>query len=77
MFYFQRSVTMSELNFLAFCITAIALTAISQDKDKVAEKALSTLSHTIRDFASVLEKILVNLKSRKRSNKSETPEEKR
>jgi hypothetical protein len=66
---------MSELSFLTFCITAIALTAISQDKDKVAEKALSTLSHTVGDFASVLEKILVNLKSRKLSYKSESPDQ--
>jgi hypothetical protein len=52
---------MSELSFFAFCITVIALTAISQNKDKVAEKALSALTHTVGDFATVLEKILVNL----------------
>lgn len=62
---------MSELNFLAFCITVIALTAISQDKDKVAEKALAALSHTVGDFATVLEKVLVSLKNKKLSNKGE------
>lgn len=63
---------MSELSFLAFCLTVIALTAMSQGKDKVAEKALSALSHTVGDFAAVLEKLLANFKkSRKPSHKSE------
>jgi hypothetical protein len=63
---------MSELTFFAFCITVIALTAIAKDKDKVAEKALSALTHTVGDFATVLEKILVNLKSKKVSNNGES-----
>jgi hypothetical protein len=62
---------MSELSFLAFCLTVIALTAMSQGKDKVAEKALSALSHVIGDFAAVLEKLMAGFKSRKPSNKSE------
>lgn len=62
---------MSELSFFAFCLTVIALTAISQDKDKVAEKALSALSHTVGDFATVLEKLLASLKSRKPSRRNE------
>jgi hypothetical protein len=47
---------MSELNFLVFCITVIALTAIVYGKDKVAEKALSALSRTAGGFISALEK---------------------
>ena len=47
---------MSELNFLAFCITVIALTAIVYGKDKVAEKALSVLSRTATDLILTLEK---------------------
>lgn len=63
---------MSELSFFAFCITVIALTAIAQGKDKVAEKALSVLSHTVGDFATVLEK-MINLKNRKLSDKGINP----
>lgn len=62
---------MSELSFLAFCLTVIALTAMSQSKDKVAEKALSALSHTVGDFAAVLEKLMASFRSRKPSKKSE------
>ena len=62
MFYFLWSVTMSELSFFAFCLTVIAITAISSDKDKIAEKALSALTHTVGDFAEVLGKIIGHLK---------------
>lgn len=62
---------MSETIFFAFCITVIALTAIARDRDKVAEKALSVLSHTVGDVATVLEKIMGNLKNKSLSNKSE------
>jgi hypothetical protein len=61
---------MSEVNFFAFCITVIALTAISRDKDKVAEKALSVLSHTVGNVSTVLEKVMGSLKNKKLSNKS-------
>jgi len=61
---------MSELSFLAFCLTVIALTAMSQGKDKVAEKALSALSHTLGDFATILEKLMTSFVSRRASQKS-------
>jgi len=64
---------MTDLSFLAFCITVIALTAISQGKDKVTEKALSALNHTVEDFASILEKILVSFISRKLLRSSKNP----
>lgn len=66
---------MSELNFFAFCITVIALTAIAQNKDKVAEKALSALTHTVGDFVIILEKVLVNFKNKKPSTKGKVPNE--
>ena len=53
---------MSELSFFAFCITVIAITAISSDKDKIAEKALSTLSHATGDIATLLGKIIGHIK---------------
>ena len=56
---------MSELNFLAFCITVIAITAIVYGKDKVAEKALSALTHTAADFISALERWIRQGKNQK------------
>ena len=56
---------MSELNFLAFCITVIAITAIVYGKDKVAEKALSALSNTAADLISALERWFSQRKNRK------------
>lgn len=47
---------MSELNFLAFCITVIAITAIGYRKDEVAEKALSALTRTATELISTLER---------------------
>jgi hypothetical protein len=63
---------MSELSFFAFCITVITLTAISYGKDKVAEKALSALTHSVGDFATILEKIMGHLRSRNISSKGAT-----
>jgi len=61
---------MSELNFFAFCITVIALAAISHDKDKIAEKALSILTHSVGDFAALLKKIIGHIKIKDNSDKS-------
>ena len=41
---------MLELNFLAFCLTIIVITAIVYGKDEVAIKALSALSETTQNF---------------------------
>lgn len=48
---------MLELNFLAFCITVIALTAIVHGKDDVAAKALSILSDVSKGFMSAFGKL--------------------
>lgn len=48
---------MLELNFLAFCITVIALTAIVFGKDDIANKALSTMSETTKGFLTTLGRI--------------------
>ena len=60
---------MSELNFFAFCITVIALTAISYGKDKIAEKALSALGRIAGDFSSAIDKIVNHPKTKKHSKK--------
>lgn len=44
----------TELCFLAFCITIVALTAISHDKSKVAEKALPILNRAMEIFYTIL-----------------------
>jgi hypothetical protein len=48
---------MIELNFLAFCITVIALLAIVYSKDKVTEKALSLLGNLSRGVISTYDKV--------------------
>ena len=59
---------MSEVNFLAFCITVIAITAIAYGKDKLAEKALSTLSQTAVNLLSVIGKVFCQTKHLDNSN---------
>lgn len=56
---------MSEQSFLAFCITVIAITAIVYGKDRVAEKALSALSHTTTDILSALVRWVMQHKNQK------------
>jgi hypothetical protein len=63
---------MSELSFFAFCITVIAITAISSDRDKIAEKALSALNHAAGDFATLLGKIIGHIKISYSMDKGET-----
>ncbi len=41
---------MIELNFLAFCVTVIALTAIAFGKDDIAGKALDSLNKVNQDI---------------------------
>ena len=48
---------MLELNFLAFCLTIITVTAIVFGKTEVAIKALSTLNVTTKGFLTALGKM--------------------
>jgi hypothetical protein len=68
MFYSRWGVTMSDLSFLAFCITVIAITAIARGDEKIAGKAISAITTAMGDFTTVLGKILVILKHRKTSS---------
>jgi threonine/homoserine/homoserine lactone efflux protein len=52
---------MLELNFLAFCLTIVVVTAIVFGKTDVAIKALSTLNGTTKGFLTVLGKIVSQL----------------
>lgn len=48
---------MIELNFLAFCITVVALTAIVFGKEDVAKKALSVLSMMTKQINTICSSI--------------------
>lgn len=49
---------MLELNFLAFCITVIALTAIVFRQEDIANSALSALSELTKDAVKIFGKLL-------------------
>ena len=65
---------MLELNFLAFCLTIVAVTAIVFGKTEVAIKALSTLNITTKGFLTALSKMAAQLPKLESKNQKKNPD---
>lgn len=50
---------MIEFDFLAFCITIVALAAIARDKDEIARDAISILKEMNRQIISLVSKLSI------------------
>jgi hypothetical protein len=66
---------MLELNFLAFCLTIITVTAIVFGKTEIAIKALSTLNVTTKGFLTALGKMITQLPGSESGNQKKSADQ--